>query len=182
MPVLEDEAVEIWCETGLSDSRVVESSFHFRGRTGPCPSQHNPHPNPNPAFGGYSYWIVTRKAAEPYTCGLLIQNIQPSDSGDYYCEVDVHKVYIIGTPTPVKSRPLHIEVTSPNSTSNPLILEIVIPIAGAGLVLLVVILVVCCLVCYYCGKRRRDNHHPQPLPRPDGPQHPREFCFNLQTK
>ena len=172
MPVLEGGAVEIWCETGLSDSRVVDSTFQFRGRTGDCPLEHNPDPNPNPAFDGYSNWILNRKATEPYTCGLFIEIIQPSDSGDYYCEVNVHKAYIMGTTTPVKSSPLHIEVTSSNSTM--WILEIVVPAAvagGVGLVLVVVILVVCCVVCYYCGRRHAHN----PRPRPHGPAHPREF-------
>ena len=159
----------VW--TGLSDSRVVDSTFQFRGHTGSCPLEHNPNPNPNPVFGGYSSWILNRKPTEPYTCGLFIENIQPSDSGDYYCEVNVHKAYIMGTTTPVKSSPLHIEVTSSNSTM--WILEIVVPAAvgGVGLVLLVVILVVCCVVCYYCG--RRHAHNPQP--QPHGPPHPREF-------
>ena len=173
MPVLEGGTVEIWCETGLSDSRVVDSTFQFRGRSGDCPLEHNPNPNPNPVFGGYSSWILNRKATEPYTCGLFIENIQPSDTGDYYCEVNVHKAYIMGTTTPMKSSPLHIELTSPNSTT--WILEIVIPAVagGVGVVLLIVILVVCCVVCYYCRRRHPDN---QPQPLPDGPPHAREFC------
>ena len=137
-------------------------------------AKHNPNPNPNPVFGGYSNWIINRKATEPYTCGLFIENIQPSDTGDYYCAVNVHKAYIMGTTTPVKSGPLHIEVTAPNST----VWIIVIPAVagGVGVVLLVVILVVCCVVCYYCGRRHADNQpQPQPQPQPHGPPHPREF-------
>ena len=146
MPVSEGSSVVIWCETGLPDSRNTEIAFHFYGRRGECP------PAVLQASGGHSNWMANRNESEPYTCGLYIQNMQPSDSGDYYCEVSVPSTNIT-----VKSSSLYIEVASPNPVEVPL--EISIPVAaGGGLLILVLsVMLVACFVVRRCWIRPVDG-------------------------
>ena len=139
--------MDIWCETGLPDSRVVHTTFTFEGRQGICASSY--------VHDGHSIWRVRRNESEPYTCGLHIENIQPSDSGDYYCEVNLP-----GTHDTVRSSIVHVEVASTNPNPNPnpnvLILETVIPSVG-GLLILVVPALIITVACVVVRRHRQDN-------------------------
>ena len=148
MPVPEGSSVVIWCETGLSDSQLVQVVFKFWGREGTCPSVH--------VDDGHSSWTVKRNESEPYTCGLHIDNIQPSDSGDYYCDVNLP-----GTLT-VRSNIVHVEVASEPTNLGinvPLILETTIP-GGIMLILIVltVTITVTCIV-HHRNRNRQGPHH-----------------------
>lgn len=133
MPVSKGSSAVIWCETGLPDSQNVQITFHFYGRKGECP--HAVHVQR--ALASHSNWMANRNDIEPYTCGLYIQNMQLSDSGDYYCEVIIPSTNIT-----VKSSSLRIEVASPNPVKLPL--EIVIPVASvSGLLILILSVILC---------------------------------------
>ena len=151
MPVAEGSSVFIWCGTGLSDSRVVQTTFVFGGRKGICASSYV-----------HSGWRVSRNESEPYTCGLHIENIQPSDSGEYYCEVNLP-----GTLDTVRSTIVHVEVASTNPNPNPnpnvLILETVIPSVG-GLLILVIPALIITVACIVIRKHRQGRHHDDQVP------------------
>ena len=139
----------IWCGTGLLDSRVVQTTFVFGGRKGICASSYV-----------HSGWRVSRNESEPYTCGLHIENIQPSDSGEYYCEVNLP-----GTLDTVRSTIVHVEVASTNPNPNPnpnvLILETVIPSVG-GLLILVIPALIITVACIVIRRHRQGRHHDDP--------------------
>ena len=142
MPVSEGSSAVILCETGLPDSRNVQITFHFYDRKEECP-----HAVVQRALGSHSNWMAIRNHIEPYTCGLYIQNMQLSDSGDYYCEVSIPSTNIT-----VKSSSLRIEVASPNPVK--LTLEIVIPVASVS-GLLILVLSVMLVVCFVRRHRQR---------------------------
>jgi len=152
MPVSEGSSAVIWCETGLPDSRNVPITFNFYGRKEECPHA------VQQASGSHSNWMANRNDTEPYTCGLHIQNMQLSDSGDYYCEVSIPSTNIT-----VKSSTLNIEVAPPNLVKLPL--EIVIPVASVcGLLILVLsVMLVACFVPRHCQGRPFGANNPRNL-------------------
>ena len=147
--------MKIWCKTGLSNSRRLQTTFKFLNRNGSCNSLH--------INSGDSTWIVNRTVDKPYTCTLYIEDIRLSDSGEYYCEVKIPSVH-----EPILSGPLYVEVVaSENFNSNELILETTIP-AGA-LVLIVLVIFILVVVVYKLERRRRHlvgREPPAPAPRP----------------
>ena len=143
MPVSEGSSVDIWCETGLPDSRVVHTTFTFEGRQGICASSY--------VQVDHSSWRVIRNESEPYTCGLHIDDIQPSDSGEYYCEVNLP-----GTLNTVRSSICIVQV---EGASNPdVILETVIPSVG-GLLILVIPALLITVACVVIRRHRHPHHH-----------------------
>jgi len=150
MPVSEGSSAVIWCETGLPDSRNVQITFHFYDRKGECPHA------VQQALGSHSSWMANRNDIEPYTCGLYMQNMQLSDSGDYYCEVSIPSTNIT-----VKSSTLNIEVAPPNLVKLPL--EIVIPVASVcGLLILVLsVMLVAYFVHRLCRRRPVEADNPR---------------------
>ena len=138
--------MDIWCETGLPDSRVVHTTFTFEGRQGICGSSY--------VQVDHSSWRVIHNESEPYTCGLHIDDIQPSDSGEYYCEVNLP-----GTLDTVRSSICIVQV---EGASNPdVILETVIPSVGGLLILVVPAL----LITVACVVIRRHRHPDDPVLR-----------------
>jgi len=146
MPVSEGSSAVIWCETGLPDSRNVPITFHFYGRKEECPHA------VQQASGGHSNWMANRNDTEPYTCGLHIQNMQLSDSGDYYCEVSIPSTNIT-----VKSSTLNIEVASPNHVQLPLGIAIPVVSVSGLLILILSVMLVACFVPRHCQRRPFDN-------------------------
>ena len=117
----------IYCKTGLSNSLGIQLTFQHLDHEEQC--------NPVNVDSGVSTWFINHT---DNMCTLYIENIQPSDSGNYFCKVG-----------PVLSSPLHVEVASgtlptptTHSTSTKLILFTTIPIVGVvlitGLILLLV--------------------------------------------
>ena len=156
----------IWCKTGLSNSLPVQTTFKFLSRSGSCNSVHNNSEG--------STWIVNRTDHKPHTCTLYIEGIQPSDSGDYFCEVKIRSVS-----DPVRSGPLHVEVTSENFNFNynELLMEITIPAGGLVLILLVVLVLVVVVYNFVARRRRHRGGGQAPEPHPgEDPRHPLVQC------
>lgn len=120
--------------------------------------------------------MANRSEIEPYTCGLYIQNMQLSDSGDYYCEVGIPSTNIT-----VKSSSLSIEVASPNPVKLPL--EIVIPVASVSglLILILSVMLVACFVPRHCQRRPVEPDNPHiPLMQAQG-QHGKSYSVQHST-
>ena len=158
--------MKIWCKTGLSNSRRLQTTFKFLSRNVSCNSVHS--------NSGDNTWIVNRTVNKPYTCTLYIEDIRLSDSGEYYCEVKIASVR-----NPVISGPLHVEVVaSENFNSNELILEITILAGALVLILLLIFILVFMVYNFVVAQRRRrleGREAPAPAARPvpeEDPRHP----------